>query len=250
MAAALSQLQLSDVTRLGAAVRSLSAPSPSSMEALAGRLVRFLYDAFVESGDVRSTILVRFYVTTEYGTLDNELRAFGARVAQGHALSDSTRCLTLLATAGERSEWNDRRRSEGHKTIPLPSEEVVQAIPMVAHLLAQLGVSVATVIKPDPALVLEIEQRTYNVFFVADAQGSPYIPAQEHFVVPFGVRSVLGFGGLLPTGDVFTVLMFARVVVPRSVADTFRNLALNAKVALLACAGRPMFEPTREGRDG
>jgi two-component system, NtrC family, sensor kinase len=246
MAVALSQLQLSDVTRLGTAVRSLSVPPPSSMESLANRLVRLLYDELVEPVDgKRSAVLLRMYVTAEYGSLDAELQAFGARVAGSHVVTDATRCLTLLATAGERSEWNDRHESRGHKVIPLPSAEVVRAIPMVAQLVKQLGVDVATVVNPDPKLVLEMEQRAYNVFFVPDAQGSPYIPAQTEFVLPFGVRSVLGFGGLLPSGDVFAVLMFTRVLVPRSVADTFRNLALNTKVALLSCAGGPLLEPTR-----
>jgi hypothetical protein len=246
MTVALSQLQLSDVTRLGGAVRSLGAPPPTSMEALANRLVQLLHDNLVESADAtRSTVLVRMYVTTEFGALDEDLRAFGTRVAGGQAPPDATRCLTLLATAGERPQWNDRRQSEGHQVIPLPSEDVVQAIPMVAQLVQQLGLDVATVVSPDPTLVLEMEQHSYNVFYVPDAQGSPYIPAQDGFVRPFGVRSVLGFGGLLPTGNVFAVLLFTRVLVPRSVADTFRNLALNAKVALLSCAGRPLFEPTR-----
>jgi hypothetical protein len=244
MPVALSQLQLSDMTRLGAAVRALSAPPPTSMEALANRLVRLLYDELVETeAETRSAVLVRMYVTAEYGGLDDELRAFGTAVAGGQMLTNATRCLTLLATAGERSQWNDRHQSEGHKAIPLPSEDVVRAIPMVAQLVKQLGLTVSTVVNPDPALVLEIEQHAYNVFYVPEAQGSPYIPAQDGFVRPFGVRSVLGFGGLLPSGNVFAVLLFTRVLVPRRVADTFRNLALNTKVALLSCAGRPLLEP-------
>jgi two-component system NtrC family sensor kinase len=246
VAVALSQLQLSDVTRLGTAVRALGMPPPSSVEAFADRLVRFLYDELREDdGARRSAVLIRMYMTTEYGDLDDELRQFGARVAGG-TVAGTTRCLTLMATAGEQAAWNDRHQSAGHKTIPLPSEDVVQSIPMVAQLLTQLGISVAAVVAPDPKLVLELEQHAYNVFYVADAHGSPYIPAQTEFVEPFGVQSVLGFGGLLPTGDVFAILLFTRVPVPRPVADTFRNLALNTKVALLSCAGAPMFEPTPE----
>ena len=60
----------------------------------------------------------------------------------------------------------------------------------------------------EPDLVLELEQKNYNVFFVEDAIGSPYIPAQDDFVVPYGVRSVLGFGGLMPSGQVFAALLF------------------------------------------
>ena len=43
-----------------------------------------------------------------------------------------------------------------------------------------------------------------------EAAGSPYIPAQEDFVQPVGIRSVLGFGGMLPGGDIFVVILFSR----------------------------------------
>ena len=52
---------------------------------------------------------------------------------------------------------------------------------------------------------------------------------------------MLGFGGLLPGGNVFAVLMFTRVAVPRSTAEMFRNIALNAKLALLSCTELPVL---------
>jgi hypothetical protein len=51
------------------------------------------------------------------------------------------------------------------------------------------------------------------------------------------VRSVLGFGGLLPPGEPFATIIFSRTPIPREVADRFKPLALNVKVALLAFAG-------------
>jgi hypothetical protein len=149
--------------------------------------------------------------------------------------------LTLLATAGEKPEWNSRKKSEGHKTIPLPSAQAVEAIPMISQLIKQLGIDVGTILKPDPALVLELEQKTYNVFFVQEAAGSPFIPVQENFVILYKVRSVLGFGGLLPSGDLYAVLLFARVSISRDSADIFRNAAMNLKVALLPFVDRPVF---------
>jgi two-component system NtrC family sensor kinase len=160
---------------------------------------------------------------------------------KGGELQPETRCLTLLATASEKPEWNSRNKSEGHKTIPLPSEQVFQAIPMVSQLVKPLGIDIGTVLRPDPSLVLEMEQKTYNVFFVQEAAGSPFIPAQENFVIPYKVRSVLGFGGLLPSGDIYVVLLFARVSISRDSADIFRNAAMNLKVALLPFLERPVF---------
>ena len=78
-------------------------------------------------------------------------------------------------------------------------------------------------------------------FHVADARGSQFVPAQSSFVVPFGVRSVLGFGGVIPGGSFFVVLMFSRAPISAEVAELFRTIALGAKLVLLAHAGRKIF---------
>jgi hypothetical protein len=204
------------------------------MEEVADRVVELLHGELTDAAsDSTACVLVRFYATVKYENLDPELREFGARLMEGHDLRPDTRCLTLLATRGERPEWNSRARSLGHRSIPLPSAQVVAAIPMVSQLIAQLGLDVATVVTPDEAFVLEAEQHSYGVFYVPEAKDSPYIPAQHDFVLPHHVRSVLGFGGLLPGGEIFAVLMFCRVAVPRETADMFRNAAMNLKLALL-----------------
>src|SRR5437764_1306733 len=103
------------------------------------------------------------------------------------------------------------------------------------------GLEEVAVIRPDPAVLLDLAQRTYNVFHVAEARDSPYVPAQDDFVVPHGIRSVLGFGGVLPDGCLFAVTLFARVPIPRVTADFFRTLALSAKLAVLPFVGEPLF---------
>lgn len=237
----LAGLSLSAMTQLGATLRRIG-PGAGSVEDVAQRVVRLLYDELLDPvTGAKACVLTRFYFTTKYSSLDEELRAFGARLMKGNELHPDTRCLTLLATAGEKPEWNCRKKSEGHQTIPLPSEQAFQAIPMVAQLIAQLGIDVGTLLKPDPSLVLEMEQKTYNVFFVREAAGSLFIPAQENFVTPYKVRSVLGFGGLLPSSDLYVALLFARVTISKDTADMFRNAAMNLKVALLPFIDRPVF---------
>src|SRR5271157_5923102 len=165
----LATLTLSAMTQLGATLRRIGAGA-NSVEEVAQRVARLLYDELLDSATgAKACVLARFYFTTKYSSLDEDLRAFGSRLMEGNELQPDTRCLTLLATAGERPEWNFRKKSEGHKTIPLPSAQAVEAIPMISQLIMQLGIDVATVLKPDPALVLEIEQKTYNVFFVPEA---------------------------------------------------------------------------------
>ncbi|MBA3339435.1 MAG: hypothetical protein H0T54_06790, partial [Geodermatophilaceae bacterium] len=40
-----------------------------------------------------------------------------------------------------------------------------------------------------------------------------------------GVKSVLGFGGALPSGELFAVILFARTHIAASVAQLFRPTA-------------------------
>ena len=151
------------------------------------------------------------------------------------------KCLTLLGTAREKPEWNARHKSAGHKTIPLPSPHFVWQIPMIARLLHQFGVDVGAVLRPDPAILVDLEKRTYNAFHVPEAVGSPYIPAQEDFVIPFGIRSALGFGGVLSTGNLYAVILFVKVPVPRETADLAKALARDVKTAVEPFEGRQVF---------
>jgi len=108
-------------------------------------------------------------------------------------------------------------------------------------LVQQLGLTVNTILRPDPGIVVDLAQTTYNVFYVPQAIGSEYVPAQKEFVVPFSVRSVLGFGGMLPSGNLFAVIMFCRVPIPHEVAHMFGTLALSVKVAVLPFDDRAVF---------
>ena len=141
------------------------------------------------------------------------------------------RCLTLLATAGVEEDWNDRRKSQGHRAIPLASVRMVHRAPMIAQLIEQMGMDVEYLVHPDTTVVPDAEGRTYNIFHVENAPGSPYIPAQADFVAPFGIRSVVGFGGIL-RGEMFAVVIFSRVTIPPVVANRFRNIALEVKAVL------------------
>ena len=75
-----------------------------------------------------------------------------------------------------------------------------------------------------------------------DAAGSEYVPAQRDFVEPFGIRSVVGFGGLLPSGYVFAVVMFARVTVSPEAAEAFTSLTFATQLALLPFVEGRLFE--------
>lgn len=222
-----------DMTEFGKILRNIG-KGAKSMEETANRIVHHLYDNLIdgESGN-QVCSLVRFFKTHPYEELDDELRIFSWGLLKNDSFLPETKCLTLLATVGENPEWNSRKTSKGHKAIPLPGKQAVYQIPMIRNLILQLGLSINMVIKPDLKLLLDSEQSTYNVFYVPDAPNSPYIPAQKEFIIPYGIKSVLGFGGTLPSGDIFAVIMFFKVPVSKEVADFFKTLSLCVKMAVL-----------------
>ncbi|OGT97735.1 MAG: hypothetical protein A2X80_09785 [Geobacteraceae bacterium GWB2_52_12] len=222
-----------DMTECGRFLR-MAGGGANSMEEAAGRVVTYLYDNLIDglTGE-RGCALVRCFKTQDYSQLGLELQSIARSMLGGSDPPADMKCLTLLATVGEKAEWTDRRMSKGHQAIPLPSEEAVHQIPMIRNLIKQLGLDISMVVKPDPKLLMDMEQRTYNVFYVPEALGSLHIPAQEEFVIPHGIRSVLGFGGILPSGDIFTIIMFLKVGITQDVATHFKTLSLNVKMALL-----------------
>ena len=112
---------------------------------------------------------------------------------------------------------------------------------MIARLIEQLGIPLGAVVQPAPELIVDLAQNSWNVFHVEQAEGSPYIPAQEEFVARYGIRSVIGFGGILPSGALFAVIIFTRVPVPSETAQLFKTLALNVKLALIPFDGERVF---------
>jgi signal transduction histidine kinase/CheY-like chemotaxis protein/HPt (histidine-containing phosphotransfer) domain-containing protein len=242
----LTRFTLREATVCGLELRKLVAGS-GSMEEAAGRITRALYETLVDgSTGARACALVRFFKTHAHEALDAPAARFAATRLRGPA-SPELRCLALLGTAGDAPEWNARTSSRSHLAIPLPSKAAVEGIPMLRQVVAQLGLSVDLIVKPDPGLLSAVEPRAYRVFLVPDARGSPWIPAQEDFVVPHGIRSVVGFGGVLPSGDVFIVVLFLRLALSREVADLFKNLSLHVKLAVLPFEGA-VFADSAAGR--
>ena len=209
-----------------------------SPEDAAQALVTYLRHALVDEDGAPACPLVRLYRTQTYASLDPDTQAFARGLLDADP-KPSLRCLTLLGTAGELPEWNDRTLSRGHRAIPLPSEEVVLRLPMVAQLIVQLGLDVGSVIAPPAgAALIPLSQQTNDVFHVEHAVGSPYLPAQEEFVVPYGIASAAGFGGMMLTGDFFAIVLFSRVPISAAVARTLKILALPTRTLFLPFVSR------------
>lgn len=97
------------------------------------------------------------------------------------------------------------------------------------------------VIDPTRFDLVNLSQRAYDVFHVEEAIGSPYIPAQEEFVVRYQIRSAVGFGGVLYSGDLYAVIIFATIPVTAMVARRLKILALPLRPPLLRFLRNKVF---------
>ena len=191
----LNDFTLGAMLRTGIALRR-AVRECRTLESAAGTIVRYFFDHCVDLGSgSRTCALARFYATQPYAALEPGLQRYVADRAGMTSPPPDIRCLALLGTAGDEPSWNSRHLSRGHRAIPLPSAEIVRAAPMIARLMEDLGVDLEAVIAGTTPRQSPGEPRTYDVFHVEDARGSPVIPAQDEFVIPFAIRSVVGFGG-------------------------------------------------------
>lgn len=239
----LRALQPADAVLIGALV-SRAARSAQSLEEAAAGIVTGLYES-LEDADLQgpSLALARFYRTISFADLEPDLQEMamaipGENSAQPRA---AMKCLTLMGTAGIEPAWNSRHTSARHRVIPLPSHAAVDRLPMVSRLISELGMSVAKLVEATTDPLLQPEAGRARLFHVEEAQGSPFIPDQEDFVRRYGIRSVVGFGSSLQSGDLWAVILFTRVPVSVKVARLFRMLATDIKIAILPVLSNRFF---------
>lgn len=231
----LEKLSAKDIDGAALQLHSLVAGAASREEA-ADRIVQFLYGLFRRptQGDP-ACALVRCFQTATFEALPRDRRDFAASRLGHTAPRDSIRCLAMLATRGIEPDWNSVANSRDHRAIPLPSVEVILRAPMIARLLLEMGIRFEHFVAPPESrsgFLLEKQNTELNIFHVDEALGSRYIPTQATFVHRYRVRSVLGFGGLLPGGELLVFMLFSRVPIPRATAELFRPLAREARQAL------------------
>jgi hypothetical protein len=235
-------LNVNTMMALRSRLRELFADhEPETFEEGAQQTVQLFRESLSDHNGASVLPLVRVFKTHRYAGLDRELKTFARNITPAADTVPDLRCLVLVATAGDEPAWNSRHQSQGHKAIPLVSEQTVAQAPMIARLIEQFGLPITTVLKPDPGFLIDTSDTIYNLFFVEHAAGSPYIVAQREFVVPYGIQSVIGFGGMLASGDLVAAILFSRLAINAETADLFKVIGLNFKLAMLRIAGKPLF---------
>lgn len=236
----LGGFSLRDMAECAAQVRRLG-QGAGSMEEAAGRIVTYLYDDLADhrSGQ-RACALVRFYKTHPYGLLDAERRHLAWTRSTGADTSPDALYLTLLATTGDEPEWQSMAGSQDDEAAPLDIAEAAESAPTVLGFMNRLGLEFSLSLSSSSSITVAIDTDSSDAVRARDADGSP-TPGHDPFIRRHGIRSVLGFGGRLPAGDLFVVVLFARVPIEAAAYDLFKTLALAVKVSVASFAHGPFF---------
>lgn len=251
MTLSLARCDADALHRWGWTARSIG-EGHATLESAARAITRHFYDALQADGPSgaaapeRACALVRCYKTHPFGSLPADLQRTARRLLRpGEAATPAMRCVTLLASAGDKPRWNSGHDAGSHAAIPLPTVASVSHWPLIAQLARDFGLDAANLVEPSPTVpVARRRGRNYGVFHVPEALGSSVIPAQAALVRRYGIRSVVGFGGTLSTGDLYTMMLFCRVLVTPEVAEQFRALALHVKTAFFGFGEHDAFDPS------
>jgi hypothetical protein len=241
-------------------VHSLGAASWSDIDAFRGAIAKDVASepslcaaaqrfasSFVER--FPSIVLARVFAVVPFRLLpahDAEAATHFAERAEAVALlTPDTPVLSLLGTSGSNPAWRDRRLSARHLATPLLSRELVQGIPMIAQLLADLGVDLACLDDGRQIQSRRMAGSANQCFYVAtasearDALGRLIIPSQG-FVAAHRIETVFGMGGSYLDGMMVAAICFCSEKVERLTIDRFPNVIANFKMATtpLVLSGR------------
>ncbi|MEG3848328.1 histidine kinase [Microcoleus sp. herbarium19] len=234
-----------DMAKCSLVLRQLGR-NTASMEATSQKIVKYIYQHFCDSQTGENNcVLVRLFKTHPYGELDGSLQQSARRLMNGNLPAADMKCWTLLAAAGAEPQWNSRHTAVENTAIPLINTELVAQMPAISGIIQQFGLDIPTVLGIEPERFLQLEPAVLNIFHVSEAKGSPLIPEQDSLIIPYQVKSVLGFGGLLESGSLFAAVMLLKVKIPESRVQMFKYLALSVKTSLSISAEKIVFNPSK-----
>lgn len=151
---------------------------------------------------------------------------FGPRGDVNEALlsqsdTDATYWLTLMGSYGLEDAWCHRTGSIGHQLIPADSP----ATPMLRAAFDQIGLTFG---RPQSLNTITLQGSSGSTlsqyFHVEQALGSPYIPAQDEFVDPYSIQSVLGIGCPFRDQSAYVCIAFSTEAINAEQADMFNSL--------------------------
>ena len=171
-----------------------------------------IYNEFKEDGD-SIFALVRIFRLSNSDTLPPEE---DSTMAGGH-------WLTLMGTYGDEPEWCNRMKSQGHRVIPAGAF----GTPMLKAVFEQTNLDVKSLEEGEdiePTIIMDGSQLT-KFFHVEDAKNSPYIVAQDEFVKPYNIKSVVGIGSAFVSNSLYVCIGFSKITLDKEMAENFASLS-------------------------
>ena len=183
-----------------------------SFEHVAQTTVEAVFRQFKDDDGQPAFALVRVFRAGIYDDLSPELQAL--------ADPSNPYWLALYGTTGIQDAWCDRRRSQNHQVVPGGDNMPPMLEAVFSHAMQQDVIDTAN-IHP----VRRNDTAITQSYFVPHALGSPYVPAQEQFVIPYGIQSLLGLGSSFTSGTAYVLLGFSCQALNEDAALRFAELA-------------------------
>jgi len=186
-----------------------------TFEGMAQMLCQELFNTFRQADGTPIFALLRIFRFGVYDDLNDILKPKANQ-------TDASYWLTLMGTMGIQEAWCSRQQSEGHQVIPADSP----VTPMLKAAFSEIGLQFGNVIKGEETLVMEANRNDTALrhFFIPTALGNQNIPAQEEFVIPHKIQSVVGIGSPFIDDSAYMCLGFAQAELTRTQATNFSRL--------------------------
>lgn len=209
-----------------------------------------VYDEFETS-----LVLSRGFLTVPYEFLPLGHQEYAKRRASDAGLIDllkgSTPVNTLVATKGRLTSWSSVYDSKDHMAIPLLSEEFVDSLPMIAHLLRALGLTQEW--KNSDSFISQRSTVKHQVGYLCiedplndlDDQGRRIVPDTQ-FIEDFGVRSVFAIAGTVFGGSKLILTFFSKDPVDaRSIQTLLPLINYLKSIIVPRCSITRVFNPPK-----
>ena len=203
----------------------------STLEDSAQELVKIMCQSLVTDNGQSAIVLSRFFKSCSYSDLPDDIKGYIKQKEGRNRISPQDKYLTLLGTWGDLEEWRNREKSKNHKAFSINDKDMFYKIPMLSAVISQIGFKMPTTIEPYEKIIVDKQDIDYGVFYVEEAKDSKFIHTQSEFVVPFGVKSIFGFGGNYASTNFYAVIVFCREHISEDIVRLF--LSLNPVIKLL-----------------
>ena len=237
----LTRFSTRDMVLCSAALRRCGAGAVC-MEAAAQRALTYLYENLVQPDKGGpACLLLRLFTIHLYRDLDRESQQSAQALLEKGSIHPSTPCMTLLASAGLRPEWNDRRWDESQRAIPIAEQQITRRFPLLSRLLVKIGIGIT----PESlglSVMRDATQQRTGVFLESIPEPSLSIRQEAGIPPPYPLSCIIGFGERLPSGSAFVGMLFSAVPIHEEQAARFSTIALSVKLAILPFDGRQIFD--------